>query len=208
MDYMGDGLMKKGEKESGSICNFNKRYLYPLRKDHLSKIQDWRNSQIDILRQWKPLTEYNQEKWFLSISEDNNKIFFAIMVPNQQNNIELEGYCGITNVDFINRRGEISFLMNPLRVQNKELYSDDFLSVLYLLCQYGFKNLNLHKIFTETFAFREYHIKILKEFGFNEECTLKEHNFIKGTYYDSYIHSIMHYEWNDIKRGIKDVFEK
>lgn len=208
MDNLGDDIMEMACQEIEYICTFNERYLYPLSKENLSKLKNWRNSQIDVLRQWKPLTEYNQEKWFQHISEDDTQIVFAIMVPNQQNNLELEGYCGITNVDFINRRGEISFLMNPLRAQNKELYRDDFLSVLYLLCQYGFENLNLHKIFTESFAFRKYHIKILKEFGFGDECTLKEHNFIKGTYYDSYIHSIMHNEWSDIKRGIKDVFEK
>lgn len=208
MDNVEDDIMEMVGQDIEYICTFNERFLYSLSKENLSKLKNWRNSQIDVLRQWKPLTEYNQEMWFQHISEDDTQIVFAIMVPNQQNNMELEGYCGITNVDFINRRCEISFLMNPLRAQNKELYRDDFLSVLYLLCQYGFENLNLHKMFTETFAFREYHIKILNEFGFNEECTLKEHNFIRGTYYDSYIHSIMHNEWNDIKRGIKDVFEK
>lgn len=208
MDNVGDDIMGMVDQEIEYICTFNERYLYPLSKENLSKIKNWRNSQIDVLRQWKPLTEYNQEKWFQHISEDDTQIVFAIMVPNQQSSLELKGYCGITNIDFINRRGEISFLINPLRAQNEGLYRDDFLSVLYLLCQYGFENLNLHKIFTETFAFRKHHIKILKEFGFGDECTLKEHNFIKGKYYDSYIHSIMHNEWSDIKRGIKDVFEK
>lgn len=196
------------EQEIESVCNINKRYLYPLSKENLSKLKNWRNSQLDVLRQWKPLTEYNQEKWFRYISEDNTQIIFVIMIPNQQNNMALEGYCGITNIDFINRRGEISFLINPLRAQNKELYRDDFLSVLYMLCQYGFENLNLHKIFTETFAFREYHIKLLIEFGFNNECTLKEHNFINGRYCDSYIHSILYEEWSDKKKGIKYVLEK
>ena len=185
----------------GSILNFNGRYLYPISKEHLSILKDWRNSQMDILRQWKPLTEYNQEKWFRKISEDNTQVIFAIMVPNEkEKSMRFIGYCGITNIDFRNRRGEISFLVNPVRVQDKKLYREDFLSVLYMLCQYGFEELNLHKIFAETFDFREDIIKELEEFGFNLNGILRDHQFIKGKYYSSNIHSILYKEWNNTKK--------
>ena len=188
----------------GSILNFNGRYLYPISKEHLSILKDWRNSQMDILRQWKPLTEYNQEKWFRKISEDNTQVIFAIMVPNEkEKSMRFIGYCGITNIDFRNRRGEISFLVNPVRVQDKKLYREDFLSVLYMLCQYGFEELNLHKIFAETFDFREDIIKELEEFGFNLNGILRDHQFIKGKYYSSNIHSILYKEWNNTKKRIK-----
>lgn len=193
----------------GSILNFNGRYLYPISKEHLSILKDWRNSQMDILRQWKPLTEYNQEKWFRKISEDNTQVIFAIMVPNEkEKSMRFIGYCGITNIDFRNRRGEISFLVNPVRVQDKKLYREDFLSVLYMLCQYGFEELNLHKIFAETFDFREDIIKELEEFGFNLNGILRDHQFIKGKYYSSNIHSILYKEWNNTKKKNKKILEK
>lgn len=198
--------MKKGEQESGSICNFNKRYLYPLRKGHLSKIQDWRNSQMDVLRQWKPLTEYNQEKWFQQISEDPTQVVFSVMFPNEQNEMTFVGYCGITNIDFKNRRGEISFLINPERAQNKKLYREDFLATLYMLCQYGFEELNLQKIFTETFAFRKNHISVIEEFGFHFDGSLRKHQFVKNQYYDSIIHSMIYNEWTK-RRDIRNELE-
>ena len=193
----------------GSISNFNARYLYPLSREHLSKLKDWRNSQMSVLRQWKPLTEYNQEKWFQQISEYNTQVIFAIMIPNEkEKNMSFTGYCGITGVDSINRQGEITFLVNPVRVQDKKLYREDFLSVLYMLCQYGFEEINLHKLFTETFIFRKDHIKILEEFGFHLDGILREHQFIKNQYHNSLIHSILYDEWLQMKEGLKNVLEK
>ncbi|MDY6894123.1 MAG: GNAT family protein [Thermotogota bacterium] len=191
--------MKKVEIEGHeveSICNFNKRYLCSLSKEHLSKLKDWRNSQMDVLRQFEPLTDYDQEKWFQQISEDDTQVIFSIMVPDEQNNLILIGYCGITNIDFKNRRGEISFLVSPARAQDERLYREDFLSVLNMICKYGFNEINLNKLFTETFAFREYHIKILEEFGFHSDGTLREHQFTNGQYHDSLIHSILCDEWH------------
>jgi len=201
--------MKMDEPGRGKIDNFNKRSLYPLNREHLSKLKDWRNSQMDILRQWKPLTDYNQEKWFQKISEDNTQVIFAILTPNEKgSNMDFIGYCGITYIDFRNRRGEISFLVSPVRVQDKKLYREDFLSVLYMLCQYGFEKLNLHKIFAETFAFREDHIKILEDFGFHLDGILRDHQFIKNQYQDSLFHSILYDEWLQIKEKVKNVLEK
>ncbi len=210
MDNMGCDMKKMEESESmiKSVCNFNGRYLSPVSQGHLSKLKGWRNSQMDILRQWKFLTDYNQEKWFQQISEDDTQIILEIMVPAEENNMQFIGYCGIVGMDFINRRGEISFLVDPVRAQDKKLYREDFLSTLYMLCQYGFEELNSHKLFTETFAFRLYHIKILEEFGFHLDGTLREHQFIKGQYHDSLIHSILCHEWIKIKEEMKNVLEK
>ena len=199
--------MKMDEPGMGMVCNFNKRYLYPLSRGYLPKLKDWRNSQMDVLRQWKPLTDLNQEKWFQEIIDDDTQIIFSIMEPDKEDNLIFIGYCGITGIDFINKRGEISFLVNPVRVQDKKLYREDFLSVLYMLCQYGFEEINLHKLFTETFAFRKDHIKILEDFGFHLDGILREHQFIKSQYHDSFIHSILYDEWLQIKEG-GNVLEK
>ena len=163
---------------------------------------------MDVLRQWKPLTDYNQEIWFQQINEDDSQIVFSIKVSDNDDNLSFIGYCGIVNLDFINRRGEISFLINPTRLQDKDLYREDFLSVLYMLSQYGFEGINLHKLFTETFAFRKHHIKILEDFGFHLDGILREHQFIKGQYHDSLMHSVLYDEWLKIKEVLKNVLEQ
>ncbi len=190
----------QSDKLVGSVGSYNKRYFFPLSKEDLPYIKDWRNSQMDVLRQWRPLGDWNQENWYRIVSEDDHQVIFSIKECNSNSVIKLIGYCGITNIDYINRRGEISFLVDPVRTENIDLYRMDFSAVLNNLCQYGFDGLNLHKLFTETFEFRVNHINILEEFGMRRDGIIREHQYINGKYHNSVIHSILQAEWHQMRR--------
>ncbi len=177
------------------LYEFNKRLFFPIEKQHLEKLKEWRNVQMGILRQWKPLTDYNQEKWFQEVSESNNQVIFSIIILNKNKNEELIGYCGLINIDYINKRAELSFLLKPERVSKRDVYKDDFISALNVLCRYGFFHLNFNKIFTETFSFRDFHIKILEIYGFKKDGILRKHQYTNGRYCDSIIHSILKNEF-------------
>jgi len=199
--------MKKSK--TGALYESNGRYLYPMEKKFLPKLKKWRNLQIKVLRQFKPLTNYDQEKWFESLYQNQNQVSFGIITFNEKYGKDvLIGYCGITNIDFKNRRGEISFLVDPDRANDEKLYREDFLSVLHMLCKYGFEELNLNKLFTETFSFRKKHIEILEEFGFKSNGILRSHHFTNGQYYDSVIHSLLVPEWKQKQEKIKNELEK
>jgi RimJ/RimL family protein N-acetyltransferase len=185
------------------LYEFNGRLFSPVEKPHLEKIKEWRNAQMEILRQWKPLTDYNQEKWFQEISESNNQVIFSIMIFNKDNIKKFIGYCGLVNIDHINKKAELSFLVDPERTSKRKIYKEDFISALKAICIYGFNQLNLNKIFTETFCFRKYHIEILKEYGFKEEGVLRENQYIKGEYCDSIVHSILKSEFFEKYGGNK-----
>jgi len=172
----------------------NNRFLVPIERTHLAIIQRYRNAQMAVLRQFKPLTEGNQERWFEKISEDPTQAIFGLLVKKTKD-YNFIGYCGLTNIDYRNRRAELSFLVDPKRANNHRLYRADFFAVLEMICQYGFEELNLHKIFTETFSFRKFHIHVLESFGFHFEGILRQHTFTDGKYYDSLLHSILISEW-------------
>lgn len=160
-----------------------------LKKEHLSSLKDWRNAQVDVLRQVKILSDFDQQKWWRIIKRDKTQSLFAIT-----ENKKFIGYCGLTNIDFRHKRAEVSFLVNPIRAKNKAVYEKDFWAVLYILCSHGFKKLGLNKIFTDTFEFRENHIKIIEKFGFKKEAKLRNHYFKRGKFYNSIIHSILREE--------------
>lgn len=157
----------------------------PIKKQYLSPLKEWRNSQTDVLRQNKRLTDSDQEKWFLKIRKDKTQKLFSILDGKK-----FIGYCGLTYIDHFNRRAEISFLVDPERAKDAAVYKEDFLSALKWLSNYGFNRLKLHKIFVETFEFRKSHLKILEEFGFKREAVLRGHYYKKGKFYNSLIHSI------------------
>jgi RimJ/RimL family protein N-acetyltransferase len=118
------------------------------------------------------------------------------------------GYCGITNIDQLNRRGEISFIVETGRTRNKKLYREDLLSTFYMLSCHSFENLNLHKLYTETYAFRKYHIQLLEEFGLYHEGVLRDHKFIRNKYWNSIIHSMLETEWPQAKERLENEFGK
>ncbi len=194
--------------KTDALYESNGRYLCPLEEDHLAKIKKWRNSQIRVLRQFEPLTDQDQEKWFEKISEDSKQVLFGITILDDKEKNPLIGYCGVTNIDFRNRRGEISFMIDPERATDEKLYREDFLAVLHMLSKYGFEELNLNKLFTETFSFRKKHAKILEEFGFKLDGILRNHHFTNGNFYDSVIHSLLLSEWKEQQEKSKSEMEE
>ena len=166
-----------------------------MREEYLERIMNWRNSQMPILRQNRPLTMYNQHKWYKTISSDEKQIIFGVVHYPNDGEEQLIGYCGLTNINFKNRTAEISFLVSPERLTNIKTYASDFTSVLFMLSEYSFQTLNLNKLFTETFSFRKVHISTLLEFGFILEGKLRQHNYENGKYHDSHMHSILRQEW-------------
>jgi RimJ/RimL family protein N-acetyltransferase len=192
-------LMSK--KELSALYEFNERYLCPMEKEYLPLLKKWRNLQIDILRQFRPLTDADQEKWFETLQNDSKQVLFAILtVDRTSKQQKFIGYCGLTNIDLKNHIGEISFLVNPDRTENEKLYREDFISVLTMLSRYGFGELGLNKLFTETFSFRKAHIKILDAFGFKRDGVLRQHHFAHGQYFDSIIHSLLVSEWVQVEK--------
>ena len=63
-----------------------------------------------------------------------------------------------------------------------------FLSLIVLVAE---AELQLHRLFTETYAFREEHMAILESNGFTKEGTMREHVVIDGLLTDSVIHGII-----------------
>jgi RimJ/RimL family protein N-acetyltransferase len=174
------------------------RCLSPLEHSDLDKIRNWRNSQMKILRQTLPLTDLTQDKWYHTISFSDNQAIFAL-VEKKDGKFCLFGYCGLVNINLTSRHAELSFIVDPRRVSDETLYRQDFESALTMLCRFGFSELNLHRIYTETYAFREDHLRILESFGFQREGILRQHYFANDSFHDSIINAILYEEWKKIK---------
>lgn len=186
-------------RKNTALYSVNNRYLCPMKKEYLPLLKQWRNTQMKVLRQTRPLTDSDQKRWFNAMRHDADQAIFAILEAGETGALNFIGYCGITNIDRVNRRGELSFLVNPSRTRNKKVYKEDFLSSLCMLCQCGFEKLNLHKLYAETYIFRRYHIKILECFGLRREGVLREHKLVAGRWRGSIVHSILEKEWKKIK---------
>jgi RimJ/RimL family protein N-acetyltransferase len=183
--------------------------LVVIRNEDIENIRQWRNAQIRVLRQQKMISPEEQQNYFQNtiwpslIQEHPKQILFSILF--QQVCI---GYGGLTNIDWESLRAEVSFLVDPLRPENSTIFISDFYHFLNLLCQVAFEDLHLHRLFTETYAFRSIPIKILENFGFQQEGILREHIFKDSQWHDSFMHGLLSKDWVRSVPALQTAFPK
>lgn len=165
--------------------------IVPLRYEDRFSIMKWRNEQIYHLRQARPLTEEDQQRYFDNVVSklyDNPKpdqILFSYLERGT-----CIGYGGLVHINWIDRNAEISFIMDTQL--EAEHFSEHWNNYLTMLKKVAFKDLGLHKMFTYAFDLRPHLYPIFESAGFKREATLKEHCCYNGEYKDVVIHSI----WN------------
>src|SRR5688500_7623395 len=96
------------KKDSYHFDDFS---IETLRKQDIFKIKEWRNSQIDVLRQKVHLTNSDQENYYYQVvvptfSQIQPKIVLFSFLKEGQ----CIGYGGLTNIDWEAKRFELSFL--------------------------------------------------------------------------------------------------
>jgi RimJ/RimL family protein N-acetyltransferase len=166
--------------------------LIPLREQDIFNIKEWRNSQLDILRQNHLMTDEEQENYYKNRIKPTfsdpapEQILFSLLLKNQ-----CIGYGGITNIDWDSKRGELSFLLNPASTADSSLYEKEFSIFITLIKKMAFQGLQLNRIFTETYDIRPFHIAILEKNGFVFEGRLHQHVLIDGRFVDSLIHGFL-----------------
>lgn len=173
-------------------CQIGDYSLFVLRKKDIYRIMDWRNTQIDILRQKELLTREKQLIYFNKVIKSSffkknpEQILFSYLYKD-----ECIGYGGFVHILWKEKIAEVSFLLDSKHVKNKALYKKDFTNYLKLLKKIAFENLKLNKLFTETYSFRKFHISILEKTGFNLVKILKNKIIVNGKYFDSLIHEMI-----------------
>lgn len=174
--------MIKGEKTG----------LRAIEKDDLQYLRDWRNIAEfrRNFREVKELNMQNQENWFNKVIVSPNDFMFTVV--DLENNKPI-GAAGLLYINWVIRSADFSFYIGK-----DNLYIDDkgyALDSARLLIDYGFKNLNLNKIWMELYEFDHKKIEFFtKHFSFKQDGMLRENCFEDGRYYNSIIISLLQKE--------------
>ena len=164
--------------------------LRPIHWNDRDAIREWRNAQIDVLRQHNPLSAADQDNYFSNIvlpqltQEQPEQILFAFLEDSQ-----LVGYGGFVHIVWSDPCAEVSFLTDADR-SNLQVFSQDWSEYLTLLVQLAQK-IGFHKLTTETYSIRPELLEILENFGFTQEGLLRDHNLIDGVPVDSFCHAYL-----------------
>lgn len=166
--------------------------IRPISIKDIEQIRIWRNKQMDVLRQKKIITSSEQIAYYNNVllptlsQEFPNQIIFSYFKDKI-----LIGYGGLVHISWEDKRSEMSFLLNPDLISNESIYEQYFLKFINFMREVNFNELGFHKIFTETYSHRTFHISVLVKAGFELEGVLRDHIVINNMHINSLIHSII-----------------
>jgi RimJ/RimL family protein N-acetyltransferase len=176
---------------TGTTWRLDGYELRPIQFSDRAPIRDWRNSQIGVLRQSRLLTEADQDAYFMDVvrpqldERQPDQVLVTLWSDNQ-----LIGYGGLVHIDWHNRRAEVSFLVDPVRLTEGS-YEKDFFAYLRLIADLARDDLSLHRLTGETFPERVEHVRIFESFGFVREGHLIEHRKQGEGFADSLVHGLI-----------------
>lgn len=160
--------------------------------EDLTLIQKWRNDEKlrRYFREYREFSLTQKKDWYFKMVNDNRFEMFVIVDLNED---EVIGVTGITYIDWPNKHGDVHFYIG----KNSEWIDDIFSPVaIKLILNYGFKILNLNKLWAEIYEIDNKKLKFFKSIGFQVDATLREHYFYNGKYYNSHILSLLRKDAN------------
>ena len=164
--------------------------LVPIRDEDKYDIMNWRNNQLDILRQETVLLIEQQEIYFKTVVDK----LFDVEKPKQllfsflENN-KLIGYGGLVHIDWETKTAEVSFLTETSRNKNADMFISDWVNYLAILKKIATDYLNFKSIYTYAYDLRPNLYIALQESGFTEIKRHKNHIQIENKKVDVVIHS-------------------
>jgi len=160
--------------------------------EHIEAIRQWRNAQIDVLRQAAPISPQQQADYYV------REIWPAKRLAEPRNIllIYLEdgrpiGYGGLVHIAWEHRRAEVSFLLDPAAVRSDAELAALFSRFLKLIKELADHDLGFIRLHTETYAIRHVHIATLEACGFRREGCLRRHVIIDGRPTDALLHGCL-----------------
>ncbi|SRR5258706_11333880 len=162
--------------------------LRALERDDLMLLRDWRNisSFRKNFREHKELSMTNQQVWFDRTMASRDDFMFIIERLEDKKPL---GACGLLYTNWIIRSADFSFYIGHEEAYIDNDYAKEAAS---LLIDYGFGNLNLHKIWMELYEFDKMKLDFfINEFGFVKDGKLRDNCFEGGRYWNSFIISLI-----------------
>ena len=177
--------------------------LQEIMPESIEQLRCWRNDPElrQYFREWKDITPDQQTKWYRERGNntDPQHVYFQIMLKDQMALAEndaikqrqLIGCCGVLNINWRIRTGELSIFLGPA-FHGLGLGRE----TLELLTRYAFEECNLHKFWGECYDSNDA-IKLYTGVGFKIDGTIRDSWFHNGKYGGSYIFSILENEWRE-----------
>ena len=165
--------------------------LVALEEENIPTIKEWRSmeSAHKSTREYRLLNTVSQKNQFrdMHLARQFTRIMFGISNKNKK----LLGIAGLTSIDWKNRNSEISLYMPKRRWQSSKEAED----AIRMLEEYGFEELNLHRLYAEIEDLKE-NASLFTKTEFINEGRMKQRIKKGGQWQDTLIYSKLAEEYN------------
>lgn len=155
------------------------------------RLRPQRREDSDLLYEWITQRElFIQNAPFQPVREIDHKDWFDSMLVKQTDLVlfvieEIEpgcviGICQLMNINWLHRSAELQIRISEIDAQSRGLRSE----AVRLLCDFGFKELNLHRIYLHVFGSNERTVRAYEKTGFQREGVSREAAHIDGEFVD------------------------
>jgi RimJ/RimL family protein N-acetyltransferase len=195
-------LYSNKSQEDINMLKGEKVILRPVKRSDISFFLKWFNDPevTQYLVMYLPMTEMAEEKWIeeqgmISTPRSGNNvnnIIFVIEAREDGTNNPI-GSCGLHAINQKDQLAEFG-----IAIGDKDYWSKGYgTEAAWLLINYGFLQLNLHRISSNVLYFNERSIKLHKKVGFQEEGRLRKAVFKNGRFCDQVMFGILREEWEE-----------
>jgi RimJ/RimL family protein N-acetyltransferase len=157
-------------------------YLRAIERNDLNLLLSWRNKPEfrRFFREYRELNTDQQLSWYESkVLSDPTTRMFAIV---DQENDDIIGACGLCYIDWINRSADFSIYIGAQNLYIDDQYAPD---VGRILIRYGFRELNLHRLWAEIYEFDQKKIDLFELLGFHLDGKHLQTHWTEGRWCNS-----------------------
>lgn len=128
------------------------------------------------------------QDWVEYHRKQQNEIIWTIAEKSSDNCL---GHVGLYNIEHRVRNAEFAILLGDKKWWGRGLGKE----ITYRVIDYGFKQLNLNKVYLTVLANNERAIDLYRKLGLTTDGTLRADQFRDGQYLDSLLMSVLEDEW-------------
>ncbi|KPL08481.1 hypothetical protein AMJ86_00475 [bacterium SM23_57] len=140
-----------------------------------------------------PVSTEEEEKWIQEITRQRKagtNFLFAIELQKPK---QFLGVCGLNSVDWIHRSAELGIAISNKKYWGKGLGTE----AIHLLVQFGFNNLNLHRIYLTVFEDNLRAQRVYEKVGFTKTGRQRETIHRLGRYFDLFSMDLLANEYQE-----------
>jgi RimJ/RimL family protein N-acetyltransferase len=188
------------------MLNGKKVLLRPIKRTDISLFLKWFNDPevTQYLALYLPMTEMAEEKWIEenTTNRPDSDIVFVIEAINSGIS-EAIGSAGLNRLNLKDREGTLG-----IAIGEKDYWGQGYgTEAVRLILNYGFEQMNLHRIVSSVYAFNRRSLNMHRNVGFVEEGKRRNARFKNGQYWDKIEFGILDTEWKSLAINSMPDFE-